>query len=431
MRTLFLAALATTAATAASAEPDRIHDPALGFAMPEGFAATTFADDLMHIRQTAMSRDGVIYVIHLEADGGSALTALKDDDGDGIADRRERFGGPPGAGVKTRVDAEGREWLYAAYKRDIVRWPLAPGELAPTGARERVVGGFARKPEHEWKMIAFDDDGGMLVMIGAPSNACMERRRKKGSPGQQPCPQIEDAAGVWRFDADALDQRPEDGEHFAVGLRNAVAFEWSGAHGGLYAGQMGRDVLSRYFPDLYTEADSAELPSEEFFHIERGDDLGWPYSYHDWRVDARMVMPEYGGDGKTTTDAYKAPVLGFPGHWAPSGLAFFPPDGPGFPARYRDGAFIAFKGGWNRSPLPQEGFRVVFLPVRDGVAAGPYETFADGFRGQPVVRHQGQSAILPIGLNVGNDGALYMGDQAGGRLYRITWTGEGGTDAAR
>jgi glucose/arabinose dehydrogenase len=91
-------------------------------------------------------------------------------------------------------------------------------------------------------------------------------------------------------------------------------------------------------------------------------------------------------------------------------IAFYP--ATQFPARYRGGAFVAFHGSWNRAPLPQQGFRVVFVPFgAPGRPAGEYETFATS--------DKGPTALRPAGLAVGPDGSLYIGDQASGTVWRV------------
>ena len=94
-----------------------------------------------------------------------------------------------------------------------------------------------------------------------------------------------------------------------------------------------------------------------------------------------MLAPEYGGDGKAigVCAQRQAPVAAFPGHWAPNDLAIY--HGTRFPEGYRGGAFIAFHGSWNRAPDPQGGYNVVFQPLADGKASGPFVVFADGFAG--------------------------------------------------
>jgi glucose/arabinose dehydrogenase len=156
--------------------------------------------------------------------------------------------------------------------------------------------------------------------------------------------------------------------------------------------------------------------------VNQGDDFGWPYCYYS--VDEKKLVdaPEYGGDGKKTVRcaSKKEPVAAYPGHWAPMSLLFY--KGSAFPAKYRNGAFIAFHGSWNRAPEPQEGYRIVFQPMTNGAASGAYETFADGFTGLPAAQVQpGTAKHRPVGLAVGPDGALYVTDDLGGRIYRITY----------
>ncbi len=113
-------------------------------------------------------------------------------------------------------------------------------------------------------------------------------------------------------------------------------------------------------------------------------------------------------------------MIAFPAHWAPNGLLFY--TGSQFPERYRGGAFIAFHGSWNRAPLPQGGYNVVFVPFQGGEPAGDWEIFADGFAGDEV--SPGGAAHRPSGLAVGPDGSLFVSDDRGGRIWRIYYVGD-------
>jgi glucose/arabinose dehydrogenase len=162
-----------------------------------------------------------------------------------------------------------------------------------------------------------------------------------------------------------------------------------------------------------------ELPAEEFFRIHKGDDFGWPYCYYDPFQKSKVQAPEYGGDGKKTTgcDTKKKPIYAFPAHWAPNGLLFY--TGDQFPAKYKNGAFIAFHGSWNRAPAPQAGYCVVFLPFKDGMPSGDYEIFADGFAGEK--KTPGDANYRPCGLAQGPDGSLYISEDQHGRIWKVTY----------
>jgi mono/diheme cytochrome c family protein len=95
--------------------------------------------------------------------------------------------------------------------------------------------------------------------------------------------------------------------------------------------------------------------------------------------------------------------------------------GEQFPAAYRGGAFIAFHGSWNRAPFPQDGYNVVFQPLKNGKPSGRYVIFADGFAG--AIKDPGQAAHRPSGLAVGLDGALFISDDQHGRIWRVTYQG--------
>ena len=97
-------------------------------------------------------------------------------------------------------------------------------------------------------------------------------------------------------------------------------------------------------------------------------------------------------------------------------------NGNHFPENYKYGAFMAIHGSCNRATLPQGGYNVVFLPMKDGKPTGEYEIFADGFAGED--RTPGGALHRPCGLAMGPDGSLYISDDKGGFIWKITYTGE-------
>jgi glucose/arabinose dehydrogenase len=200
-----------------------------------------------------------------------------------------------------------------------------------------------------------------------------------------------------------------------------VGIDWNNQVNQLFAMQHGRDQLHDIAPDLYTNEQSAELPGEEFLEIKKGSDFGWPYCYYDELQKKKVLGPEYGGDGKNQGRCADKdqPVMAFPGHWAPNDLLFY--TGKMFPAKYRNGAFIAFHGSWNRAPLPQAGYNIVFVPFKNGKPSGDYEIFATGFMGSEKIMGAAQARYRPCGLAQGPDGALYVSDDKAGRIWKIVY----------
>ena len=397
-----------------------IVDPATGISLPPGFKATVFADGIGRARHVAAGENGWVYVALFREQEGMGAVALHDPDGDGVADDRQYFAaGMQGTGMGVH---DGH--LYYSTDTEVMRWPL-PESGAPTGEATVIAQGFIEETQHAAKNFTFDGAGNMYVNVGAPSNACMTEMRKKGSPGMRPCPLLEKYAGTWRFDAAKPGQdQMADGHRYATGIRNGLALAWNTHADSLYVAQHGRDQLASFFPDMFTNEQSAELPSEEFHKLSDGYDVGWPYSYYDHEKGTRMVMPEYGGDGATLSDEGQMPIVGFPGHWAPNGMMFLKSDA--MPKAYRKGAYIAFHGSWNRAPLPQQGYRVVYVPLDDtGSVSGDWVTFANGFAGPDPVMNPRNAVHRPMGLAEGPDGAIYISSlMSGGRIWKVTYEGE-------
>jgi glucose/arabinose dehydrogenase len=397
-----LTALLSTAAVAADND---------GLTLPPGFSAMVVHEGQGTARHLDVAANGDIYL-----GGNNGLSALRDSNGDGTADVVTPFGNVKGTEVRLFKD-----WLYVSDDVGVYRYPLKKGELAPTGARETVVADFPRERQHSDKTFALDGKGTLYINVGAPSNSCQEKDRQPGSLGRNPCPILEKYGGVWVFDGTKLNQTPADGRRFATGMRNAVAIEWNAARNALFAVIHGRDSIDTLFPALYTAEDNATRQAEEFHEIVDGGDYGWPYTFFDTKLGKRVVAPEYGGDAKKEPAAgkYPAPLVAFPAHWAPNDLLFY--SGKSFPAKYRDGAFIAFHGSWNRAPEPQAGYKVVFQPMKDGKPNGAYEVFADGFAGELKGNNPSNARFRPVGLAVGPDGSLFVSDSQKGRVWRISY----------
>ncbi len=389
-----------------------------GIIVPAGFCAYIVADGLGPARHLTVGSDGDIYVALRNTRGeAGGIVALRDTTGDGRADVTVEFGENGGTGIALRDG-----YLYFAPDDAVLRYPLSGDSLVPIGPPDTIVSGLPDDRSHAAKSFAFDESGGLYVNIGAPSNACQEEDRTIGSRGEDPCPELETRGGIWLFDAEEIGQTPADGERWATGIRNAVAIDFNTADGTLYAVQHGRDQLATMAPEIYNDTANAEKPAEEFFRVAQGADFGWPYCFYDPELNRKVLAPEYGGDGtEVGRCAQKAdPILTFPAHWAPNDLLFY--TGDQFPESYQNGAFIVFHGSWNRAPLPQQGYRVVFVPFEGRIPAEDYQTFAEGFPGEGVPADDAR--YRPMGIAQGPDGSVYISDSQEGRIWRVVYGGE-------
>ena len=414
---LFATASVARAQSATHCDPDNA-----GLKLPPGFCATVFADSVKGARHIWVAPNGDVFVTAQGRNAGG-IWALRDERGEGKATRRVKFA----SGFNSSEIREFGGYLYTEDYKDVLRFPYRAGSIEPAGAPDTIVQGL-QPGEHFNKTFVIDRDGSLYVNIGSPSNSCQEKDRAKESPGKNPCPELETRAGIWQWDARKTHQTYANAVHFARGIRNAVGITISPLDGKLWATQHGRDQLGGEetggdWPNSVHY--NAENPAEELLQVNRGDDFGWPYCYYAVDEHHLVLAPEYGGDGKKVGECAqkKEPVATFPAHWAPNALFFY--TGAMFPARYRNGAFIAFHGSWNRAPEPQAGFNVVFQPLSGEKAAGSYEIFADGF-----APNTGSARVVgahrPTGLAQGPDGALYVADDAGGRIYKIVYTGKPG-----
>jgi len=133
-----------------------------------------------------------------------------------------------------------------------------------------------------------------------------------------------------------------------------------------------------------------------------------------------VLSPEYGGDGKKQADPkFQDPILAFPGHFAPNDLLFY--NGDQFPETYKNGAFIAFHGSWNRGPFEQKGYQVAFVPFKDDLPSGHWSTFANGFMGPKPIMSSGEAKHRPMGLAQDKDGSLLISDSVKGTIWRISY----------
>ena len=364
-----------------------------------------------------MNTNGDVYIKHEHLRNGKGIIRLRDKNGDGTIDDTTGFGNYGGTGIAIKND-----YLYASSNTTVYRYKLNNNE-PDTAHPEIIVTGLVDRGQHNSKSIILDNTGNLYVNIGAPSNVCQAQDRQTGAPGQDPCPILEYAGGVWQFKADQQNQSYPQGVRYVTGIRNIVGLDWNNETNTLFMMQHGRDGLTDYH--LYPDSLSVELPAEEMLEAKQsGADFGWPYCFYNQLEGRKVLNPEYGGDAKKVgrCDGVIPPAAAYPGHMAPNALLFY--TGNQFPEKYKNGAFIAFHGSWNRAPLNQKGFFVVFQPFKDGKPNGEYEVFASGFAGRQNITNPNQAMYRPCGLAQGPDGSLYVSDDVKGMVWKISFSGK-------
>lgn len=422
-----------------------------GLKLPAGFTAVKISEGIGRARHITVSSQGTIFYKSSKLVNGKGIFRLKDLNGDGKFENVSGFGKYIGTGIAIK-----NGYLYASSDEEVFRYKLNDkDEVINPDQTEKIITGLINRHQHESKSIAFDNDGNIYVNIGAYSNVCQEQDRTLHSKGRMPCPVLDSAGGIWQFKADKLNQTYADGIRYATGLRNVVGLDWNTQTNSLFVMQHGRDQLHDNWPEFFDTKQSAELPAECMYELHKGSNCGWPFIYYDPMQHKKMLGPEYGGDGKKSWDEYlkestnggavivnyhldktslindmddarkvydktiQDPVIAFPAHMAPNALLFY--TGNQFPEKYKNGAFIAFHGSWNRAPEPQKGYCVVFVPFKNGKPAGEWEIFADNFAGGEQFISPNKAQHRPCGLAQGPDGSLYVSDDVKGAVYKISY----------
>jgi len=421
------AAIAAPPATSGAAQGQAPCAPGnAGLTLPSGFCATIFADSLQSPRHAVVAPNGDLLIVGNPRGGGrsgqplspGSVFLLRDANGDGKADNVTKLAVASGSGIAL---ADG--YLYSSTGRAIVRYRYTTGSTT-VGAADTIINDL---PTGGHAANNFVVRAGTIYMnIGSRSNACEPGpQRTPRTPSPDPCAELETRAGIWTFDANKSGQKPADGVRFATGIRNALALNVDPLNpNALLVAMHGRDGLQSPPNGLWdgTNEYGAENPGEQVNHVMKGDDFGWPYCY--WSVDEKKLVtaPEYGGDQKKTDrcDDKKVPLYSFPGHWAPMDILRY--TGTSFPQEYRNGLFVAFHGSWNRAPLPNDGYRVSYLPMNGARANGAHKDFAVGFSKLGMPGTDGR-LHRPAGLAQGTDGSLYVIDDMAGTVYKISYRG--------
>jgi len=367
---------------------------------PAGFTVTKFASNIKSPRNIYIAPNGDILVAlansersgkekvmdavtgksKSEQGGESANTVLlfRDTNNDGNPDIQSAFltGLDQPFGLLIIGNA-----FYVANTNGLWKYPYHTGDEKITGTGTKILTLPAGGYNNHWtrNLIANEDNSKIYVSVGSGSNAAehgMENEVRR---------------------ANILEINPDgSGETiFASGLRNPVGLAWAPGTKMLWAAVNERDELGdELVPDYITS-------------IKKGGFYGWPYSYYGQHEDPRLK-----GQKPELVKSAIVPDIAVGAHTASLGLAFYKDNK--FPSKYQGGAFIGQHGSWNKSELA--GYKVAFVPFKNGVNTGPLEDFLTGFIAD---KEKGEVYGRPVGVAVAKDGALLVADDVSNTIWRV------------
>lgn len=313
------------------------------------------------------------------AGGGSAdrITLLRDTDSDGVADVREPF-------LENLYSPFGMALIgddfFVANTDSIWKFPYKTGETKISGNPVKIADLPANHPNSHWTKSLIASKDGKKLYVGVGSNSNIAENGLEAEKNRAAILEVDAASGQTRV--------------FAYGLRNPVGTGWNPVTGELWAAVNERDELGNdLVPDYMTS-------------VKDGGFYGWPYSYFGQHVDTRVKPPRPDLVEKAISPDY---ALG--AHTASLGFTFY--EGDLFPTRYKNGALIGQHGSWNRKP--RSGYKLIFIPFKDGKPAGPPENILTGFVNEKTEEAWGR----PVGVAVAKDGAVLMVDDVGDNIWRV------------
>jgi len=355
--------------------------------VPAGFKVEEFASGFKNPRLIRTAPNGDLFVAESRANLVRVIRASKDGSKAEInevyaADLKRPFG------IAFYPLGPNPQYIYIGNTDSIVRYPYKNGDINPRGKAEMVVPDIPGWGEltgggHWTRDIAFSRNGKkMFVSVGSRSNVY-----------ENPNENEKDRATILEFNPDGTGKRI-----YVSGIRNAVGIAIHPQTGELWASVNERDGLGDdLVPDYVTR-------------VKDGSFYGWPWFYIGPHQD-----PRHPGKYPELRDKVSIPDVLLQSHSASLQIEFY--TGKMFPAEYRNDAFAAQHGSWNRAR--RTGYKVIRLPQKNGVPTGEYEDFMTGF-----VTPEGDVWGRPVGVTVGKDGSLFVTDDGSNTIWRVTYTGK-------
>lgn len=348
---------------------------------PAGFTVTKFAGDLKNPRNTYIAPNGDIFVAESNTKGSEdRITVFRDKDKDGNFETRgvfvEDLNQPYGMLIL-------KNYFYVANTDGLYRYPYKEGALKLEGKGQKILELPAGGYNNHWtrNLLANADGTKIYISVGSASNVAEHGMAEETR-----------RANILEINPDGIGERI-----YASGLRNPVGMDWNPANKELWTAVNERDDLGDgLVPDYITS-------------VKDGGFYGWPYSYYGQIEDPRMK-----GQGKDLVVKAIVPDVPVGNHTASLGLVFYTKDA--FPAAYKNGVFVGQHGSWNSSVLT--GYKVLFVPFKDGKPSGPPQDFLTGFIAD---EKKAKAWGRPVDVTIMNDGSLLVNDDAGNTLWRVSY----------
>ncbi|UUF14958.1 MULTISPECIES: PQQ-dependent sugar dehydrogenase [Flavobacterium] len=347
---------------------------------PEGFTVTKFADGFENPRWTYIAPNSDIFVVESGTRASkNQITVLRDKDKDGKFETREVF-------IKDLNKPFGmlvlKDFFYIANTDGLYRYQYKNNPLKLETKGEKILELPAGGYNNHWtrNLLGSPDGSKIYVSVGSGSNNAEHGVDKEVR-----------RAGILEINPDGTGEKI-----YASGLRNPVGMDWNPVNKELWTAVNERDDLGDdLVPDYITS-------------VKKDGFYGWPYSYFGSIPDPRMK-----GERKDLVGKAIVPDVAVGAHTASLGLAFYTKDA--FPAKYKNGAFVGQHGSWNRSKI--SGYKVLFVPFKDGKPSGKPEDFLTGF-----VSDENKAEVYgrPVAVTVMNDGSLLVNDDSGNTIWKVT-----------
>jgi glucose/arabinose dehydrogenase len=352
--------------------------------VPDGFRVDVFVSGLTNPRMIRTAPNGDLFVVESSA---NRVRVLRDADGDGKPELVQIFaeGLNQPFGIAFHPPGKDARWVYVANTDSVVRFPYGAGDAKARGPAEVVVssisgGGRLRGGGHWTRDVVFSLDGAkMFVSVGSRSNVSDDDGEAR-------------RARIFEYTADGKNERV-----FASGIRNPVGLAVHPDTGELWTSVNERDELGD------------DLAPDYVTRVRDGGFYGWPWFYIGDHQD-----PRHDGKHPELRGKVLVPDVLVQAHSASLGMTFY--TGEQFPAQYRKSAFAAEHGSWNRAR--RTGYKVILVPLQNGVPSGEYVDFMTGF-----VTPEGDVWGRPVAVATGREGALYVTDDGGSCVWRVTYPG--------